>query len=428
MDEQLKAYAQERRAQAGSAFELHPATRNLLQGEAARTVGQPSGRLNREREAVPFFWRRLVLGGACTALLFVGAGLWLRFDAERELNLTRQRDSNLWFFAQNTVQPESKPAESNELRKRVETFQLSGAPERQLARTTAETLRREETPNPARPAESLAPDGPRLDLALATTPPAQEADLASNAPRYQFGLHPSAEKDARLGRDNAAAAGAAAAPEPTAPIYANVTADANPSANTASDLELKAASAPRVAAPMVDSLPVAAQSANGIYFKQVDPRARLRKNLNSPPLPKVLNTFELQQNDQTVNLIDADGSVYQGAILSTLSNQASPGFKFNAAGTNRTLNKAVMFTGEFSAPAEAGGSQAPAQGLALAERSVKQTSPPATLRTEDTVALKQQFRSQAPQINPGVTAARIQGEATVGGKDQFRIEARQVAP
>ena len=36
IEKQLRAYAKERREQAGAPIELHPATRKLLQGEAAR--------------------------------------------------------------------------------------------------------------------------------------------------------------------------------------------------------------------------------------------------------------------------------------------------------------------------------------------------------------------------------------------------------
>ena len=40
--EQLKAWAQKRRAQAGAPFELHPARRRLLQDEVARTFAKKS--------------------------------------------------------------------------------------------------------------------------------------------------------------------------------------------------------------------------------------------------------------------------------------------------------------------------------------------------------------------------------------------------
>src|SRR5262245_9138893 len=40
MDEMLKAYAEKRRQEAGAAIELHPATRQMLQAEMARTYKQ----------------------------------------------------------------------------------------------------------------------------------------------------------------------------------------------------------------------------------------------------------------------------------------------------------------------------------------------------------------------------------------------------
>src|SRR5690349_19465296 len=104
MDQLLKKYAQHRRAQAGPPLTMDPATRHLLQSEAARQRRQASaGR--QPFLAIPILWRRLLLGGLGLAALLVLAGLWLHFDHERELRLANAQQSNLLFFAQSS--PES---------------------------------------------------------------------------------------------------------------------------------------------------------------------------------------------------------------------------------------------------------------------------------------------------------------------------------
>jgi hypothetical protein len=64
MDEVLKAYADKRRQEA--ALELHPATRQMLQGEVARTYKQPSRASWLQRMIL--FWPRIAFAAACVAI------------------------------------------------------------------------------------------------------------------------------------------------------------------------------------------------------------------------------------------------------------------------------------------------------------------------------------------------------------------------
>src|SRR4051794_25950241 len=100
MDELLRGYARQRRAQAGPPPEIHPATRHLLQSEVARTYGQGGPPSRKYALALPNFWPRLLLGMTGVAVILIGAGLWLRFDQQRELQLARASDRNLYFFNQ----------------------------------------------------------------------------------------------------------------------------------------------------------------------------------------------------------------------------------------------------------------------------------------------------------------------------------------
>lgn len=134
-------------------------------------------------------------------------------------------------------------------------------------------------------------------------------------------------------------------------------------------------------------------NAVGLYFSQGAVRARYRQNFNSPPMPNVLQTFEIQRDHANVRVIDADGSIYEGTIQTVATTadseraairrealigrvepgkaknqaaraqsdeatplvnfQSAPGelesFSFNAVGTNRSLNQRVVFMGSFQA-------------------------------------------------------------------------------
>src|SRR5206468_9153998 len=112
-----------------------------------------------------------------------------------------------------------------------------------------------------------------------------------------------------------------------------------------------------------------------------------RTNFNSPPMPNVLNSFQLEQNGRLIRVVDADGSIYDGAIeqppteeaarrgiavqtaATDLKKNIEPEAKrveglaaasadeiaalqnvfFRVAGTNRTLNQLVVFEGNFLA-------------------------------------------------------------------------------
>jgi hypothetical protein len=81
MDELLRAYAQKRKADAGDAFELHPATRRLFQAEVSKL--RPKDRQQRESwfDALLRLWPRVAFAVGVFAML--GFAAWLFFP-ERE--------------------------------------------------------------------------------------------------------------------------------------------------------------------------------------------------------------------------------------------------------------------------------------------------------------------------------------------------------
>ena len=65
-------------------------------------------------------------------------------------------------------------------------------------------------------------------------------------------------------------------------------------------------------------------------FVQQDSRALYRRNLQSPPLPKVLTRFTVRVDDGRVVLTDVDGSIYSGSVM---AGGATGGVRFQASGT-----------------------------------------------------------------------------------------------
>ncbi len=70
MDELLKAYAAKRRKEINEPLEIHPATRQLLQGEVTRTFPE-TARTRSKFKLFQSFWPRLALAGSTLALLLV---------------------------------------------------------------------------------------------------------------------------------------------------------------------------------------------------------------------------------------------------------------------------------------------------------------------------------------------------------------------
>src|SRR6185369_12341902 len=95
MDELLKVYAKKRKDQAGDPFELHPATRNLLQTEVSRLAKRkstptPAPKLGFWGDV----WLRLVFGGAICGVLVLIAGVSMRTLSKSSVNYQIAQDSS----------------------------------------------------------------------------------------------------------------------------------------------------------------------------------------------------------------------------------------------------------------------------------------------------------------------------------------------
>lgn len=189
--------------------------------------------------------------------------------------------------------------------------------------------------------------------------------------------------------------------------------------------------APSIAAldaKSADSLAAApAQNyANNLYFQQVEPERRYRRNLNSPPTPKVLPTFEVQQIGTNVRIVDWDKSVYEGTLLAApaettpTAQQAYQNFQFKAAGTNVTLNQLVVFTGNLESP---GGPPAvQPTGVSFT------TTPPASAQPSSQALVLGDQPTLGRFFKPKqLPRAKIEGNAVIG-ENQLRIEAYEISP
>src|ERR1041385_3489755 len=83
MNELLRSYAQKRRAEAEPSFEMPSSARRALQAEVKRRFSGDPVVTGADGESFTLFWRRLLWGGAVTAILFIGAGVWLEMENSR---------------------------------------------------------------------------------------------------------------------------------------------------------------------------------------------------------------------------------------------------------------------------------------------------------------------------------------------------------
>src|SRR5438477_939837 len=98
LDEQLSAWARKRRDEAGAPFELHPATRKLLQDEIARTLPKKSDAPASEPAGWwKMFWPRFAFAGSLCLAMGILAGLLLPSLAKskskaQQIALLRQQE------------------------------------------------------------------------------------------------------------------------------------------------------------------------------------------------------------------------------------------------------------------------------------------------------------------------------------------------
>ncbi|PYJ99207.1 MAG: hypothetical protein DME23_10135 [Verrucomicrobia bacterium] len=465
VEDQLKTWAQKRREEAEAPFELHPATRKMLQDEVARTFPKKSGvaadvgrqaTLGEANHPPPYvggyaggwlkmFWPRFALvGSLCVALVAV-VGILLpglaRSKSKAQQVALAPKQEKAWLADSERRDASAKVAPSSS-RRAVE------APGNRLGDEAIKAPAAESPPAQAVPilAENKPSEQEVLVKAESKAAPSEGrpdsrdrgAGPVNGRNRLLMernGLAPRrAETGAVVPADKQAAAAQA-----QAPTVANA------------QVTLEAANVGRNAGVGGGGFGVAAATnqvalnETGQQYAQV---RRYRVNFNSPPMPNVLRSFEVEQSGKQLRVVDADGSIYDGAIegpeneefakrvvaaqtaQADLKKKVEPEARrvesvsetaygetagrqnvfFHVAGTNRTLNQLVVFQGNFLTNTNQ--TSAILLGARLAADKptlVPQQSPPL------------QIRSQLPN-------SLIQGQATIGDRNRVQINASPVGP
>lgn len=372
----LRTYAKKRRAGAGDAFKLHPATRRMLQDEVARRAPKPAG------SADAFsLWKwlrpRWVLPLGFALILCLGVALFwpappkpeAKFQtAETQRNL-RQLDAAAQIAAANNRDkrpapagaPAKPPAFTPVLADNFSGLQSTNppafSPEGKSSRVAppvepvAIASRRGEFSGPTQagqPALALAGNAPNQNVneasapitVVAAPPVAEPAEIAGTINRT-----PSLVPGAGAG---------AVVPEQFAP--------------GAAAGELRAVRAAAAPSPATFKSELAADALQaGLNNSQQFVQVAAKKNA------PVLQSFELRQNGDQLSVVDRDGSIYHGTLqpveMTDLSRSRlveKPGasqlqqkdfgavgnapssaqnFIFRVSGANRSLKQNVVFAG-----------------------------------------------------------------------------------
>jgi hypothetical protein len=361
IEKALRAAAKQRREQAGPEFEMHPATRRLLQNEVARRYPPGKGRLS------SFGWLlrarpRLAWGLAGVTLLVLAGTAWL-------ILATHDRSETLM-------------AKNESVRKRAE--ELSAAPQPVLVQAASAEQKSAAAAMPATTAArrelNEMPDKPKAE-----TPALQQRSMVAEAPALADSAGTS-----RLNLNGPAPAAAprfdALPPGAGTPVadgkgLGQITGPELPAAmvTKSAGSEKKALVAGVTSFAAADNL-IKSQPLIQ-HFVHADMAALAKdsqRDQDQAPTP-ILASFTVEQSGHGLRVIDTDGSVYTGYLNSatgsadggivlnrvralapaTSSNarstlttgQLAPGrqpqatYFFRVAGTNRTLGQQVVFSG-----------------------------------------------------------------------------------
>ncbi|MBI5773974.1 MAG: hypothetical protein HZA89_09570 [Verrucomicrobia bacterium] len=477
----LRAYSKRRREEAARIPELHPATRQMLRDEAARTWRPGTAEAEVGEKFGGSLWLRLGFAGAVGAVI-VAAAVFMRpgkegFDLaknEKPRGMAPASEpasaDRLTEARQNTPAPPAAPAAT----KPPENKELSG---REMLRTrdAASSARRADTPKLAVTATSSDRTA-TLTVTVADTGGVAGKDLADWRTQLRFSepaerkLLASYEGSAGVSRNRPPEF--VTRPEPLYGLYTELQsasvqfAESSQTTKSIEEMTRQLVAAARVQRAgddqkKLDQQPLAQQSSQ---------RARFRQSAVVAEQPQVMNSFVIEQTGRQIRIIEDDGSVYEGQITGapiparvepakvekaveaervmkaksavTLSDQAAPAaastametVSFVALGFNRTLGQAVVFRGNFESAAAPGG-QAQAEGAKLGQTQVQrlEAAVPANqsgvggARSNAVLYFGGGFTEASAvgqaQTQGGSAVSGIRGKVTVGGAVEVEIRA-----
>lgn len=456
MDKLLKSYAHQRRDEAGAPFELHPATRAMLQAEVARATPRAPEKL----APLDFFslLSKLALAGAAVAVLVVCAVFVFSPQVPVSTQTQPGNDGTSFLFAGAPASPEradaflKSPAGNSKKRPIARDAEIPGLIVNQGRLAFDE----------ARPQEKSAEDSRNIRLESETT--GGNGITISGGAFGTIAATPNPERSA------------SADALQSAPALLAEKAGA-----TGGEIKLPSSSA----APALTGGPgVAGKPEEQNELARALPAPSETSRPANAEAPALLASFEVQQQGDQIRLVDADGSVYVGKIerapsqqqladfsgrkfsnlaaiakakdfasLSTgstgtqqlqqqnfavrssgvtagASNSLAPAapvtapqeqaqqqpsqrqrYFFRASGTSRTLKQVVVIQGSYAEGAP----------LAVAQQ-------PHAAQTDADMADKKEAATQLPAEKIQEPPAQIQGTAQIGAGPQIEIDAVAVTP
>jgi len=445
MDDLLKGYAKQRRQQADEPFEMHPATRQMLQGEVSRTLGKRAAVPEPRGRWLGVWWPRLAFGGAGVAIIAVAAVVLMQQPGRKP---EPQHGD-----AYAVLTPAAAPAESDRkldemLAAKRQTAMAKAAPAPEAERVAGGTLskleaaKKLEKVGEAAAAVPPPPAKPSAAVAVVTAPPTATAGVYTGGMTVSGGVM-------EVAAVPAAPAPAEPAPAGRAGRFRTITAG-------------------------VENM---ARASQRMRFAQVASTRDAEAKDQSAAQQQVLASFQLDQSGDRVVIVDADGSTYEGQVQLeqaaplqqnvelgrrvTLTKKApaptpteSPAKEqseiaravpqkgtaitrgepaqaaawqeqqqqqlfFTAAGTNRSLRQRVVINGTLNLAGVVAGSNAAVAGqpAMLGVAGVVSSNAPASAAAAPAAPA---FSQQSP--------ARVQGTFRVGDAPAVRLDAVGVGP
>jgi hypothetical protein len=385
MDKALKAYAQKRREDSPE-IEMDLVTRNMLQAEMKRTLGEvpvPAATRARPRFA---WWPQMIIGVASVAALAIAVLFW-------KLPSRNERSDKVGFASENRS---AIPADATvpAPKSQPETTIVNGASadqpsfptptpapaavasekpteEKDLSKNEIVAKRVEPRPDETK---KEVPTVTQSSVAATTTAQTSDSQLTADVAAEPSKAGPAIVESPNGGR-------AALTAVPSTPSVEPVSPSGSVALNTV---------APKLSTPASDKAESYTfgrkqdvvqqqqqQQQQKIRFSQINNRSQYRENLNSPPLPKVLLNFGLQRTGSNVVVVDGDGSTYSGNVISKPGNQQAgilagaakapaltdsgldrkqeapdDNFAFKVSGYNKRLRAKVVFSGSVSNAAQ----------------------------------------------------------------------------
>jgi hypothetical protein len=467
IEKRLRAVAQKRREEAGNSFDLHPVNRRLLHDEIARKYPKGVSERRSLFGISATLWPRLAVGLAAIMLLAFGSWHFFAPVHHEKPNtlLAKNEVQHNAPAAQPIASAEPGVAPNGQLRDELAQLdsKKTSANLKQDEPVPLSMERAQEADRSAEADKQLAKESVDVKTPVASAAPAKDQSLASSsqaaAPKAsaeasfarRYGLaSPSSRTDSS---SLAAAAGTSPASTSPTPVNAGQTMlsfNGNPSQQevAAQLVSAHALSEAWPASPRTNSMlrvyftsvGNSLGGANGRSLTEEGTKLKSEFAERTSFLKTILPSFQVEQSGPTLRVIDQDGSIYSGYLqaspmpvmaskiadteagkqvalaqsfrqgtesraLSTPANSpVSPQtYYFNVVGTNRSLNKSVVFSGSLL-----GLTNSP--GFTLNSNTVDGNGTPAAPPASIIQNVAQPF-------------LRISGKAVVGQKDELQIEA-----